>query len=86
MPLHHTRLHPLPFLLPPPYPNSQVVRGRSKELPTRREGERPDRRGVPCERLEVVPVVVRIVDVQLNGVVVGARGEDLEALGIVRIE
>lgn len=42
------------------------------------EGERPDGGGVPGEGLERVPVVVGIVYVELDGVVVGRRCEDLK--------
>ena len=85
MSLYDSCLHPPPLFLLPPYPNSQVIRRTRKELPTRRKGERPDGRCVCRERLEVVPVVVWVVDVELDGVVVGAGCEDLEVLGLIRL-
>ena len=72
-------LDAFPFMLfhTLPYPDRRVVGRRSEEASVGGERECPDRGRVPGERLEAVPVLLRVVDVELYGVVVGGGGEDL---------
>lgn len=73
--------HRLPHVLAESRPDADrfVIGGGGEVVAAGRPGEGPDGRGVPFESDKGVPVVVRIVCVELDGVVVGCRGKDLVA-------
>lgn len=58
--------------------NRAVVGRGGKEGPIGGEGNGPDRRAVAGQRMEGVPVVLRVIRVEVDSVVVRSRSEDLQ--------